>query len=146
VVSQTTGNIAAIASNKFGKWTIAENDRTWDMTVDQMISELFYSRDGSTLVAIFKDKEVWTLAVNQKKWNLAADKVFHPCINPDGSIVCVVIEKQGQYFLVVNNVIIPTGYDFMATPVISPDNTKILQKSLKNGVYQRIIISLDKLL
>ena len=146
VVSQNTGNVAAIASDKFGEWTISENDKTWNMAANQMISDLIYSKDGSTLVAVLKDKDTWTLAVNQKKWNLAADKVFHPCISPDGNIVSVVIEKKGQYFLVVNNIVIPTGYDFMATPVISPDNTKILQKAVKDGVYQRFIMSLDKIL
>ncbi len=145
-VSQKTGNVAAIASNEFGKWTVVENDAPWNMTAGQMISEIFYSDDGSTLVAILKDEESWTLAVNQKKWNLAADKVFNPCISSDGSIVSVVIERQGQYFLVVNNHVIPKGYDFMATPVISPDNTKILLKAVKDGVYQRKIMSMDKIL
>ena len=111
-----------------------------------MISDLFYSKDGSTLVAVLKDKGFWTLAVNQKKWDLAADKVFNPCISSDGKIVSAVIERQGQYFLVVNNHVIPNGYDFMATPVISPDNTKILQKAVKDGVYQRMIMSIDKIL
>ncbi|MCK5836756.1 MAG: PD40 domain-containing protein, partial [Desulfobacula sp.] len=124
----------------------AENDVSWNLSIDQMISNIVYSADGSTLVAVLKDKEFWTLAVNQKKWDLAADKVFDPCISPDGSIVCVVIEKKGQYFLVVNNRIIPNGFDFMTSPVISPDGTKILQKAVKNGVYQRQILSLNKIL
>ena len=145
-MSEKTGKIAAIASNAFGKWTVVEDEQAWDMTVNQMISDLFYSEDGSTLVAIFKDQETWTLAVNGKKWNLGADKVFDPCINSDGSIVSVVIEKQGQHFLVVNNHVVPAGYDFMAVPVISPDNTKIMQKAVKDGVYHRQIMSLDRIL
>ena len=145
-VSEKTGNIAAIASTRFGKWTIVQNDQPWNMAVDQMISDLFYSGDGSTLVAVLKEKEFWTLAVNQKKWDLNADKVFTPCISSDGKFVCVVIEKKGQYFMAVNNHLIPGGYDFMATPVISPDNTQIMQKAIKDGVYQRRILSMDKLL
>jgi hypothetical protein len=145
-VSPKADKIAAIASKEFGKWTVVENDETWNMTADLMISDLIYSKDGSTLVAILKDQGTWTLAVDQKKWNLGADKVFNPCISDDGSIVCVVIERKGQYFLVVNNRVIPTGYDFMATPVISSDNTKIIQKAVKDGVYQRRILSMDKIL
>lgn len=145
-VSPKTGNIAAIVSKEFGKWTVAENDTSWNMSADQMISDLVYSKDGSTLVAVLKDKGAWTLAVNQKKWDLAADKVFDPCISPDGNIVSVVIEKQGQCFLVVNNHVIPNGYDFMTTPVISPDNTKIMQRAVKDGVYKRQIMSLDRIL
>lgn len=144
-VSPATGNIAAIASTEFGKWTVVENDTPWNLAAGQMISDIFYSTDGSTLAAILKDKEVWSLAVNQKNWNLSADKVFNPCISPDGSVVAVVIEKKGQYFLAVNHRIISKGYDFMADPVISPDNTKILQKAVKDGVYQRRVISLDKM-
>ena len=145
-LSKKTGNVAAIASPEFGKWTVVENDTPWNLRVGQMISEIFYSDDGSALVAILKDEDTWTLAVNQKKWALGADKVFNPCISPDGSVVAVVIERQGQYFLAVNNQIVSTGYDFMAAPVISPDNTKILQKALKDGVYQRLVISTDKIL
>jgi hypothetical protein len=145
-VAEKSGDIAAIACVKFGVWTIVENDRPWNMTADQMISDLFYSDDGSTLVAVLKDRGFWTLAVNQKKWNLMADKVFDPCISADGSIVAAAIEKQGRYFLAVNNRILPDDYEFMACPVISPDNGKLILKTLKNGVYRRSILSVDKIL
>lgn len=144
-VSPVTGKIAAIASTEFGKWTVVEDDRPWSLRAGQMISEIFYSNDGSALAAILKDGETWSLAVNQKNWNLSADKVFNPCISPDGSVVAVVIEKKGRYFLVVNNQVVSEGYDFMASPLISPDNTKVLQKAVKDGVYQRLIISMDKI-
>jgi len=73
---------------------------------------------------------------------MAADMVFVPQISPDGSVVAVVVEKQGQYQLVVNKRVVASGYRFMAEPVISPDNAKVMLKGIENGMYKRKIIGL----
>lgn len=139
--SPANSDIAAIVSLSFGKWTVAVNDRTWDINCDTMISDIFYSDNGSCLVAVLKNKGVWDLAVNQTQWNLSADKVFTPSISPDGSLVAVVVEKQGKYHLVVNNKIIAGNYDFITSPVFSPDQSKILVKGVKNGIYKRRVLT-----
>jgi hypothetical protein len=73
---------------------------------------------------------------------MAADMVFVPCISDDGSVVAVVIQKQGTYQLVVNNRVKASGFSFMADPVISPDGSKVLLKGIENGIYKRRIIRL----
>ncbi|MBU1695462.1 MAG: Tmc redox complex protein TmcD, partial [Proteobacteria bacterium] len=62
--------IAAVVSDVFGKWTVSENDKTWDFHCDSMISELFYSGNGDSLVAVFKNQGYWDIAVNGKPWNI----------------------------------------------------------------------------
>jgi hypothetical protein len=68
--------------------------------------------------------------------------VFVPCISEDGSVVAVVIQKQGTYQLVVNNRVKAFGFSYMADPMISPDGSKVLLKGIENGIYKRRIIRL----
>ncbi|MFO7749359.1 MAG: Tmc redox complex protein TmcD, partial [Desulfobacteraceae bacterium] len=135
-------DIAAVVSTTFGKWTVAVNDKTWDFSCDAMICDLHYSRNGSCLVAVAKDKKVWDLVVDGKAWHLCADKLFPPGISDDGSMVAAVVEKQGLFHLVVNNRAVASGYEYMTEPVFSPDNAKVLLKGIKKGVYQRRVLSL----
>jgi hypothetical protein len=56
--------------------------------------------------------------------------------------VAVVLEKQGKYHLALNNKIIAKNFDFMTTPVFSPDQSKILVKGIEKGIYKRRVISI----
>ncbi len=141
-VSPEPDNFAAIVSNQFGKWTVCENDKPWPLQIDTIITDLFYSEDGSVIAAPAKDTGLWGLIVNQKYWNLGADKILDPVISPSGEVVATVIEKQGQWFLVVNNTIVSKGYDYMALPSFSPDESKIMQKAIKDHIYTRKLIPL----
>jgi hypothetical protein len=109
-----------------------------------MIRDITYSRDSTTLVAVVKDQGTWTLARNGEVWDLKADKIFTPAISPDGSVVAVAFEKNGQAFVAVNNQTMAGPGTFFADPVISPDNTRLLIKGLENGIYKRRIIPLAR--
>ncbi len=135
-------DIAAIVSPKFAQWTVAVNDRPWKTTWDTMVSEIHYSQDGTTLVALAKHGEKWDLAVNDQPWNLGAEQLFHPVVSFDGGAVAVVAENKGRFDLVVNNKVVAGGYEMMGKPVFSPDMGKILVKGIENGVYKRRIVSL----
>ncbi|MCG8565263.1 MAG: Tmc redox complex protein TmcD [Desulfobacterales bacterium] len=135
-------DIAAIVSPKFGQWTVAVNDKTWQTCWDAMVSDITYSENGQTLVARAKHGEIWDLAVNDTPWGLGADQLFDPVVSSDGNAVAVVAEKKGAYHLAVNNRMVATGYEMMAAPVFSPDNGRVLVKGIENGVYKRRIISL----
>jgi hypothetical protein len=143
-ITPSPGNddIAAIVASPFGKWGVTVNDTAWNMNCDTMISDIFYSDNGSCLVAVLKDKGYWDLAVNGSRWNLSADKVFPPAVSSDGSLVAVVFEKQGKYHLALNNRIIAQNYDFMTTPVFSPDQSKILVKGIDGKIFKRRVISI----
>jgi len=140
--SPANDEVAAIVATPFGKWGVAVNDRAWNMSCDTMISNIVYSDNGSCLVAVLKNKGYWDLAVNDSCWNLSADKVFPPAVSSDGTLVAVVLEKQGKYHLALNNKIITENYDFMTTPVFSPDQSKILVKGIEHGIYKRRVISI----
>ena len=141
-VSPANENVAAIVSTPFGHWTVAVNDKIWNLTCDTMVSDIHFSQDGSCLAAVYKHKGFWDLAVNQTPWQLSASQVFFPRLSPDGSIVAVVAEKKGQYQLVVNGKTLASGFSFMADPVISPDGSKVMLKGIENGIYKRQIIGL----
>ncbi|MDZ7665407.1 MAG: Tmc redox complex protein TmcD [Desulfotignum sp.] len=133
-------DVAAIVSAPYGRWSVAVNDKVWPVSWDAMISDIYFSENGATLAAVYKHKNVWDLAVNQTSWGMAADMVFVPRFSADGSVVAIVIEKQGGYQLVVNNRVVASGFSFMANPVISPDGSRILLKGIENGIYKRRII------
>jgi hypothetical protein len=133
-------DVAAIVASPYGRWSVAVNDTVWPVSWDTMVSDIHFSENGASLAAVYKHKDVWDLAVDQVPWNLAAEMVFFPCLSPDGSVVAVVIQKQGQYQLVVNKRVAASGFSFMADPVISPDGSKVLLKGIENGIYKRRII------
>lgn len=135
--------IAAIASDTFGKWTVWENEKPWDFHCDTMISDLFYTTDGSKLVAIVKNKGHWDLVINGIPWNLKADKLWRPVFSSDNKIFATRMEKDGKYYLVVNKRIYSEPFDKIFEPQIDPDNNKILLKSIRNGIYSRQILAID---
>ncbi len=145
-VHEATGKIAAIVSESYGVWKICENNTTLNFQCDTMISELFYSKDGALLIALYKDQEAWDIAVNGKTWNLGADKLWAPVISPNSEILASRMEKGGRWYLVVNGKVYQENFDMVFEPVISPDNNKILLKTLKNGIYSRQILPLDSIL
>ena len=138
--------IAAIVSDRYGKWTVSENDRTWALHCDSMISTLFYSDNGDSLVAVFKDQGFWDIAVNGKPWNIKADKLWNPIVSSNSEILATRMEKEGIFYLVVNGKVYQESFDMIFEPQISPDNDKILLKAMKNGIYLRQILTLDKVL
>ncbi len=142
-VHDHTKKIAAIVSDKFGKWTVLEDEKPWDFYCDTIISDLFYSDSGNQLVAVFKNKGHWDVAVNGKPWNIKADKLWPPVLSSDNKIFATRMEKKGKYYLVVNGKTYQKPFDMVFEPRISPDNDKILLKSIHNGIYSRQILGLD---
>lgn len=144
-ISDATKKIAAVVSESFGKWTICENNTTWPFQCNGMISDLFYSRDGSLLTAVYKHNGYWDVAVNGKKWKLKADKLWAPVISRDGSTLVARMEKDNKYFLVVNGKVYQEQFDMVFEPRISPDSKKVLLKTIKDGTYERKVLLLDKI-
>lgn len=149
-VHDITGKIAAVVSETFGKWGICENNTLLNFQCNTMISELFYSGNGEVLVALFKDNDAWDIAVirNAKvtPWGLKADKLWAPVISADTKIAATRMEKNNRYYLVVNGKVYQNDFDMMFEPAISPNSDKILLKAIKNGIYYRQTLSLDKVL
>ena len=56
------------------------------------------------------------------------------------------MEKDEGFYLVVNGKVYQESFDMIFEPQISPDNNKILLKAMKDGIYLRQILTLDKVL
>ncbi|MCP3926307.1 MAG: Tmc redox complex protein TmcD [Desulfobacterales bacterium] len=139
-------NISVAISDSYGKWSVSENDIKWDFRCDKIISDLFYSDSGKTLIALFKNNKYWDIAVNNKIWGLKADKLWKPHISDNEEIITTRMEKDGKYYLVVNGNVHNEGFEMIFEPEISSDSSKILLKVLDMGVYKRKILPLDQLL
>lgn len=145
-VHDPAGKIAAVVSEDFGKWGICENNRMLNFQCDTMISDLFYTPDGSQLIAVFKNRGTWDIAVNGTQWGLKADKLWAPSVDQEGSLLATRMEKNGKYFVIVNGTVASGDVDMAFEPEISPDNEKILLKTIKDGIYRRQILPLDRIL
>jgi hypothetical protein len=143
---QDSGKIAAVISEKFGKWNVTENETPWTIQCDTIISDLYYSDNGDSLFAVFKNKGYWDVAVDGKQWNIKADKLWNPIISSNNEIFATRLEKDKQFYLCVNGKMYKESFDMIFEPAISPDNDKILLKSIKNGIYTRQILNIDNIL
>lgn len=140
--SPANGDIAAVVAKAFGKWSVALNDRPWNLAWDTMVKDIYFSKDGTSLAAVFKDKGHWGLAKDDQAWQLSCDKIFIPDMSADGSVVAVAYEKEGRYYTAVNDRVMTGPYEYMADPVISPDGDRVLVKGVEDGIYKRRIIVL----
>lgn len=135
--------IAAVVSDRYGLWTVCENDYTWDIHCDTMISDLIYSLDGRTLLAVCKHQGFWDIAVNGVPWGIRAEKLWTPVLSPDGKLSAVRLEKGGRHFLAVNGKIYPKDYDQLFDPVILEDGSGLIVKSINDDIYSRQILDLE---
>lgn len=146
VVHQESGKLAGVISDAFGRWDVTEDEKPWSINCDTMVSDLYYSVNGDSLVAVFKNKGFWDVAVNGKPWNIRADKLWNPVVSSNDQIYATRMEKDGKFFLVVNGKIYKEEFDMVFEPAISSENDKILLKSINNGIYTRQILTLDNIL
>ncbi|MBU1697001.1 MAG: hypothetical protein KKD21_08160, partial [Proteobacteria bacterium] len=75
-----------------------------------------------------------------------ADKLWNPVVSFNNEIMATRMEKDGGFYLVVNGKVYQERFDMIFEPQISPDNDKILLKAMKNGIYLRQVLTLDKVL
>jgi hypothetical protein len=73
-------------------------------------------------------------------WSDTYDKAWDPVFSPGGDKIVVKVEKNGQYFVVVNGKVGKQGYEALWNPVFSPDGTKLLVRCMNNGKYYRRVV------
>ncbi len=144
-LNEQKNKIAAVVSDKFGHWTVCENERVWDFHCNTMISDLFYSENGDQLIAVCKNNDSWDIVINSKPWGLQASKLWKPVISSNGQWCATRMEKNKKQWLVVNGTVCKASFDQLFDPVISQDNSKILIKSINNGIYSRQVLELETL-
>ncbi|MCG8643594.1 MAG: Tmc redox complex protein TmcD [Desulfobacterales bacterium] len=143
---EASQKIAAVVSDSYGKWTVCQNNVTWDFHCSRMITDLCHSADGTRLAACCKEADTWDLVVDAVPWHLNADKLWAPVISDDGSVIAARLEKDHAGYLAVNGKVLAKAFDWVFEPAISPDGSKILLKTIKNGIYSRQVLSLDHVL
>lgn len=143
-VSPATSRVAAVVAPAFGKWTVCEQEKCWDIRVNEMVHDLFYSDNGERLLATVKHNRFWDLAVDGRRWGLSCDKLWQPCVSPDASIITARMLQKGKYHLAVNSTVLPQAYDMAFNPVIHPDRKKIMCKTIVNKTYSRTVLDVDQ--
>jgi hypothetical protein len=131
--------LAAIVSPKWGRWTIAVDDKPWKTTYGDLVDNLTFSPDGGRIGAVGKENERWFIFVDDNPWSGDYDMAWAPVFSPDGSHVAAKVEKGGVYTLLINGRELGEGYQFMENPSFSPDSSKMLIRGVKNGKYVRTV-------
>jgi hypothetical protein len=131
--------LAAIASPDFGKWTIAVNDRAWTTHVDEMITDMVISSDGTSIAAVVKDKGKWGIIVDDKIWDIDFDMAWQPVFSPDGKHVAAKVEKDGMKYIILDGSLLPAPYTHLWDPVFNETGQKLLIRAIADGEYNRIL-------
>ncbi len=145
VVAPQTLRVAAVAAPTFGKWTVCEQEKCWDLRANGMIHDLFYSDDGQKLLATVKHNHFWDVAVDGRPWGLSCNRLWQPAVNGNGSTIAARMVQNGKYRLAVNAKVLPQSYDLAFDPIIHPDGEKILFRTIKNNTYSRTVLNRDDL-
>lgn len=135
--------IAAVVSDRFGLWTVCENETPWDIRCNTMISDLIYSGDGRDLYAVCKHNGCWDIAVNGTPWGIRTQRLWPPVISPDSRFAVARAVKNGSHHLFINGNRLSRSFDQLFDPVFSSDGTGLVVKSIKNGIYSRQVIDLE---
>ncbi len=141
--------IAAIVAPEFGKWTIAENDRPWNITFNDTILDAVYGPDNQHIACTGKSDGKWYVAVDGKRWPDAYDRVWTPAISPNGEYVAAKVEINGKFAIAVNGKPIDIPFERAWNPTFSPDGEKLLLRGIEEGEnkgkYCRHVLKTDQL-
>ena len=124
----------------FGGWTVAVDDRSWDITFDNLVLPPVFSPDGRRVAATIRDKAVWSLAVDGKVWPEGYDMVWDPVFSPDGELVAAKVERDGRFAIAIDGHLWSPWYEGLWEPVFSPDGTRLLIRAVEDGVYFRQVV------
>lgn len=141
--------IAAIAAKEFGKWTIAENDRPWELTFDELVTDPVYSPDNRHIACTGKTDGKWYVAVDGNAWPTAFERIWPPVFSPEGDMVAAKVEINGKFAIAVNGKPIDITFSEAWNPLFSPDGSKLMVNGIgtgeDEGKFCRYILETDKL-
>ncbi|MBI5590071.1 MAG: WD40 repeat domain-containing protein [Deltaproteobacteria bacterium] len=137
-------SLAAIVATGFGKWTVAVDDRAWNCLFSDFVTDLTFSPDSRKIAAVVKDNERWGLAVQGSAWKNTFDMVWKPVFSPDGAHVAAKVERVGKFTIALNDRLWPHDCEAAWDPWFSPDGTRLLFRTIENGVYFRRVIPVSE--
>lgn len=139
-------HLAAIVAPKFGKWTVAVDDRPWSRTFGGLLTDARFSPDGGHIACAAKENDRWTVVVDGRAWDGGYDMVWQPVFSPDGRHVAAKVEKNGGYRLLLDGQVLRTDFDALWDPCFSPDGGRLLVRGLGSGAdkgrYYREVVGL----
>lgn len=143
VIAPQTLRVAAVVAPTFGKWTVCEQEKCWDLRVNGMIHDLFYSEDGGRLLATVKHNRFWDLAVDGRLWGLSCDRLWKPAVSGSGKTIAVRMLKNKKYRLAINGDLLPESFDMAFDPILHPNGKNIILKTILNNTYSRTLLNTD---
>ena len=138
--------IAAIVAPVFGKWTIAVNDKPWRTLVNNFLTDMVFSPDGTRLAAVAKDNDCWTMLVDDSRWQLDFSRLWPAVFSPDSRHVAAKVEKDGYYTVAIDGRLWSRQCEQLWSPVFSPEGDKVLLRSIEGGNYFRRVLPVTEIL
>ncbi len=124
--------LAAIVAPKYGRWTMAVEDRPWDLTFGDLVTDPVFSPDGLRVGCVGKENERWAVVVDGKAWNGRYDMAWRPVFSPDGRRVAAKVEEGGKYRILLDGGPVQgaEAYHAVWEPVFSPDGDRLLIRGI----------------
>ncbi len=142
--------IAAIAAPKFGRWTIAVDDRPWGVTFGDFVDGAVFSPTGQRVACIGVENKQHHIVVDGKPWSGSYDMAWKPVFSADGQHVAAKVEKDGAFTLVVDDTPLKENYSRVWDPVFSPDGRHLMVRAIEgqgaDAVYTRAVLPLTDIL
>jgi hypothetical protein len=131
--------IAAVASLKFGEWTVVVDGIPWKTTYRDAVLKPVFAGNGESVAAIVKDKGRWCVAVDDIPWDHPFDMVWGPVLSPDGAHVVAKVERDGRYTLAINGRTWQEDFQALWDPIFDPSGSLILIRCIQDHKYYRVV-------
>ena len=152
LTGQNGENVWAIGAEKFGKFTVVKNDKSWKHKYP-VITDLVISPDGENACAIGQNgakrfprdtqlgDQMWQLIVNDIPVSGFHNRIFTPVFSPDNEHVAAVCEDNGKYTVLLDGNPYQEDFSLAWDPVFSPDGKRLLIRGFKDNKFTRTVVS-----
>ena len=143
-------HLAAIAAPKYGRWTMAIDDKPWARTFDDFVTDACFSPDSKRVACIGVTAKRHHICVDGQAWPGGYDMAWAPVFSPDSRHVAAKVETKDGFTLVVDGKPLKETYTKVWDPAFSPDSQSILLRALEgtgpDAVFTRSVIPLNDIL
>lgn len=135
--------LAAIVAPHFGTWSIAVDDKTWNLRHFDGITGLTFSPDGHRIAAVGRRKGKHTLIYDGTSCSHFCDRVWPPVFSPDGRHLAAKIQIDGRYTILLNGILWQADYDTVWDPVFDETGEYVMIRALDHGFYHKHVVPLS---
>lgn len=142
--SEDGENLYAIVAPEYGKFTVAANDKPWEMR-SPVVTDLAVSPDGKKAAALANTlNKDWRVCVNGSVWDGSYDMAWKPVFCPNSEAVAAKVRKNGRYNVLVNGKPVGGEFDMCFDPIFNADGSKVLVRGLHDGKALRVVANVPK--